>query len=34
VIEKLEAGERLDLEDGIRLFEHPDLHAIGWLANR
>jgi aminodeoxyfutalosine synthase len=31
---KLDAGERLTLEDGVRLFEHPDLHAIGRLANR
>ena len=31
---KLEAGERLDLVDGIRLFECPDLLAVGWLANR
>jgi aminodeoxyfutalosine synthase len=31
---KLDAGARLSLEDGVRLFEHPDLHAIGRLANR
>jgi aminodeoxyfutalosine synthase len=31
---KLESGERLTLEDGVRLFEHPDLHAVGRLANR
>ena len=31
---KLESGERLSLEDGVRLFEHPDLHEIGRLANR
>jgi len=31
---KLDAGERLSLEDGVRLFACPDLHAIGWLANR
>ncbi len=31
---KLESGERLTLDDGVRLFEHPDLHAIGRLANR
>src|SRR3954467_4853676 len=31
---KLDAGIRLDLEDGIRLFETPDLLAVGWLANR
>jgi aminodeoxyfutalosine synthase len=32
--DKLTAGERLTLEDGIRLFETPDLLAVGWLANR
>ena len=32
--EKLEAGVRLRLEDGVRLFESPDLLAVGWLANR
>src|SRR3954471_15017136 len=31
---KLEAGVRLELEDGVRLFEAPDLLAVGWLANR
>src|SRR5262245_29776106 len=30
---KLEAGERLSFEDGVRLFE-CDLLAVGWLANR
>ncbi len=32
--DKLEARERLTLEDGVRLFESPDLLALGWLANR
>jgi aminodeoxyfutalosine synthase len=32
--EKLRAGERLTFDDGVRLFESPDLLAIGWLANR
>lgn len=32
--EKLDAGERLSLEDGVRLFEHPDLLAVARLANR
>ncbi|HYN07767.1 MAG TPA: aminofutalosine synthase MqnE [Vicinamibacterales bacterium] len=32
--EKLQAGERLTLDDGVRLFECPDLHAVGALANR
>jgi len=32
--EKLQAGERLSFEDGLRLFDAPDLLAVGWLANR
>src|SRR6187402_606631 len=32
--DKLQAGERLTLADGVRLFDAPDLLAIGWLANR
>jgi aminodeoxyfutalosine synthase len=31
---KLDAGERLAFDDGVRLFECPDLLALGWLANR
>jgi len=31
---KLERGDRLSLEDGVRLFECCDLLAVGWLANR
>src|SRR5437870_3032420 len=34
IAEKLDRGERLDLAHGIRLFESPDLLAVGWLANR
>ena len=34
IAEKLDAGERLSLDDGVRLFACPDLHAVGWLANR
>jgi aminodeoxyfutalosine synthase len=33
VVDKVDAGERLGLDDGVRLFECPDLHALGWLAN-
>ena len=33
ISEKLAAGERLTLEDGVRLFETPDLLAVGALAN-
>jgi aminodeoxyfutalosine synthase len=32
--DKLRAEERLTFEDGMRLFESPDLLAVGWLANR
>jgi aminodeoxyfutalosine synthase len=32
--EKLQAGERLSFEDGLRLFDAPDLLAVGWLATR
>jgi aminodeoxyfutalosine synthase len=32
--DRLEAGERLDFADGVRLFACPDLLAIGSLANR
>ena len=31
---KMDAQERLTLEDGVRLFECPDLLAVGHLANR
>ena len=31
---KLDAGERLALEDGVRLFECDDVLVLGWLANR
>jgi aminodeoxyfutalosine synthase len=34
IARKLEAGERLALEDGVQLFECPDTLALGWLANR
>src|SRR6476661_1903054 len=34
VADKVGAGERLSLEDGVRLFECPDGLAVGWLANR
>ncbi len=33
IAEKVEAGARLDFEDGMLLCEHPDLLAIGRLAN-
>ncbi len=34
IIDKLEAGERLGLEDGVALFATRDLHTLGRLANR
>jgi aminodeoxyfutalosine synthase len=34
IVEKLDARERLSFEDGVRLFNAPDLLAVGWLANR
>jgi aminodeoxyfutalosine synthase len=34
IARKLGAGERLSFDDGVALFECPDLHAVGWLANR
>ena len=34
ISDKLDAGIRLDARDGVRLFESPDLLAVGWLANR
>ncbi len=32
--DKLRDGERLTAADGVRLFDCPDLHAVGALANR
>jgi len=34
IAERLDAGERLGLAEGIRLFGCSDLLALGWLANR
>lgn len=34
IARKLGAGERLSFDEGVALFECPDLHAVGWLANR
>jgi len=33
ILDKVQDGERLSIEDGIRLFESPDLLAVGYLAN-
>jgi aminodeoxyfutalosine synthase len=34
IADRLDARERLGLDEGVRLFESPDLLAVGWLANR
>jgi len=34
IADKLEARERLTFDDGVRLFNAPDLLTVGWLANR
>src|ERR687898_1406455 len=34
IADKLDAGVRLDASDGLRLFEAPDVLAVGALANR
>jgi aminodeoxyfutalosine synthase len=34
IADKVEARERLTFDDGVRLFETPDLLGLGWLANR
>jgi aminodeoxyfutalosine synthase len=33
ITEKVVRSERLGREEGIRLFRHPDLNAVGYLAN-
>jgi aminodeoxyfutalosine synthase len=33
IADKVFAGERLNMDDGIALYRSPDLLAIGWLAN-
>src|SRR6266446_2108694 len=33
IAERVLAGERLSIDDGIRLYRSPDLLAVGWLAN-
>src|SRR5205814_3907776 len=34
IAEKVAAGERLSFEEGVRLYECPDLTAVGMLANQ
>lgn len=33
ILTKVRAGERLSVEDGRRLYSHPDILALGYLAN-
>jgi len=33
IAERVLAGERLSVDDGIALYRSPDLLAVGWLAN-
>ena len=33
ILEKVHAGTRLSLEDGRTLYEHPNILALGYLAN-
>ncbi|HUE89081.1 MAG TPA: aminofutalosine synthase MqnE [Vicinamibacterales bacterium] len=34
IAERVGAGARLTFDDGVRLFNAPDLLAVGWIANR
>ncbi|HEU5182418.1 MAG TPA: aminofutalosine synthase MqnE [Candidatus Polarisedimenticolia bacterium] len=34
IARKVERGERLDREEGVLLYEHPDLNLVGSLANQ
>ena len=34
ISDRLDRGQRLSFDDGVRLFRSPDLYAVGWLANR
>jgi aminodeoxyfutalosine synthase len=33
IAERVMAGERLPFDDGVTLYQSPDLLAVGWLAN-
>ena len=33
VVEKVRAGERLSFDDGVLLYESPDILSVGWMAN-
>ncbi len=32
--DKIAAGLRLDADDALRLFQHPDVPLVGWMANQ
>jgi aminodeoxyfutalosine synthase len=34
IADKVDRRERLSFDDGVRLFNAPDLLAVGWIANR
>jgi aminodeoxyfutalosine synthase len=34
IADKLDRMERLSFDDGVRLFNTPDLLSVGWMANR
>jgi aminodeoxyfutalosine synthase len=34
IADKVEARQRLSFDDGVRLFETPELLGLGWIANR
>jgi aminodeoxyfutalosine synthase len=34
IADKVASGERLTFDDGLNLERCPDVHAVGWLANR
>ncbi|MEJ2056988.1 MAG: aminofutalosine synthase MqnE [Desulfofustis sp.] len=34
IYRKVQAGERLTFEDGLKLYQTTDILAVGWLANR
>ncbi|HIP82803.1 MAG TPA: aminofutalosine synthase MqnE, partial [Desulfocapsa sulfexigens] len=33
ILEKVEAGERLSCDDGIRLYNSNDILSLGYMAN-
>ncbi len=34
ILAKVENQERLSFDDGVRLYEHPNLAAVGWMAHQ